>query len=52
VREGCREARGDDGVPRICSAKLPRWDRASGLEAILSAGGGERPSDAVELLRD
>jgi hypothetical protein len=53
VSEGCLEARGDDGVPRICSAKLPRCERGSGLPAILSAGGGgERPRDAVELLRD
>lgn len=52
MREGCRDARGEAGVPRICSAKLPRWPRGSGLEAIFSAGGGERPIDAVELLRD
>lgn len=53
VREGCLDARGDAGVPRICSAKLPRWERGSGLEAIFSAGGGgERPTEAVELLSD
>ena len=53
VREGCLDARGEPGVPRICSAKLPRWERGSGLEAIFSAGGGgERPMEAVELLRD
>jgi len=53
VSDGCRDARGEVGVPRICSAKLPRCERTSGLEAILSAGGGcERPSDAVELFRD
>lgn len=53
VRLGWREARGDPGVPRICSAKLPRWARGSGLDAILrAAGGGERPMEAVELLRD
>lgn len=53
MRLGWRDARGDPGVPRICSAKLPRCERGSGLEAILrAAGGGERPKEAVELLRD
>ena len=49
MREGWRDARGDDGVPRICSAKLPRCERGSGLDAIFRAGGGERPREAVEL---
>jgi hypothetical protein len=53
VRDGCRDARGEVGVPRICSAKLPRCARGSGLELILRAGGAwERPIDAVELLID
>ena len=50
-REGCREARGEPGPPRICSAKLPRWPCGDGLP-IARPGGGERPSEAVELLRD
>lgn len=52
VSDGCREVRGDVGAPRICSAKLPRWERGSALEPILSAGGGDRAIDAVELLKD
>jgi hypothetical protein len=52
VREGCRDARGDDGVPLICSAKLPRCERGSGLDAIFGGGGGERPNEAVELARE
>lgn len=58
MKEGWRDARGEAGAPRICSAKLPRCDRWSGLDMdmdmdILSdPGGGERPSEAVELLRD
>lgn len=51
-REGCREARGEPGPPRICSAKLPRWVCGLGLDAMARPGGGERPSEAVELLSD
>ena len=49
--EGCREARGEPGPPRICSAKLPRCVWGLGLVAMRPAG-GERLSEAVELLRD
>lgn len=49
--EGCREARGDPGPPRICSAKLPRCECGLGLDPMARPGGGERPSEAVELLR-
>lgn len=49
--EGCREARGEPGPPRICSAKLPRCVWGLGLVAMRPAG-GERPREAVELLRD
>jgi hypothetical protein len=54
LRDGALEARGEAGAPRICSAKLPRWfERGSGLEDILRAGGGgDRPNDDVESLRD
>lgn len=53
MREGCREVRGDVGVPRMASAKLDRWDDGGPeLEPILRAGGGERPGDKAELLRD
>lgn len=53
MSDGCLEARGDAGVPRMCSAKLERWDACEpGLELILRAGGGERPSEDSELLSD
>jgi hypothetical protein len=53
VREGCRDARGDVGVPRMCSAKLERCDEAGlGLEPNLSAVGGVRPIEDTELLSE
>lgn len=53
VREGWRDARGDVGAPRICSAKLERCDECGlGAEPILRAGGALRPMDEVELLRE
>jgi hypothetical protein len=52
VSDGCREARGEVGAPRICSAKLPRCERGSVLEPIVSAGGGDRAMDVFGLLRD
>jgi len=37
----------------MCSAKLERWEECGlGLEPILSAGGGVRPIEDTELLRD
>lgn len=49
--EGWRDARGEVGTPRICSAKLERW--GLGLELILRLGGGcERARDDSELLSD
>jgi hypothetical protein len=50
VSEGCRDARGEVGVPRMCSAKLERC--GLGLEPILSAGGIVRPMEDAELLRE
>ncbi len=46
--------RGEEGVPRMASTKLDRCEACGlGMELILSAGGGgERPKDDVELLRD
>lgn len=53
MSEGCLEARGEVGAPRMCSAKLERCDESGlGLEPILSAGGGERPNEDTELLSD
>lgn len=53
MKDGCRDARGEPGVLRICSAKLPRWARWSGLlAAIFIDPGGERPNEAVDVLRD
>lgn len=53
MSEGCRDVRGDVGVPRMASAKLERWDDCGpGLGLIFKAGGGERPSDDTELLSD
>lgn len=53
MKEGCRVARGDVGVPRMCSAKLERCDEAGlGLEPSLSAVGGVRPIEDTELLRE
>lgn len=54
-RDGWREARGEVVVPRMCSAKLERWaeGRCGRIgELILSTGGGERPMEDTELLRD
>ena len=53
-KDGCRDARGEPGPPRICSAKLPRCEcgLGLGLDPIARPGGGERPSEAAELLRD
>jgi hypothetical protein len=50
VSDGCRDARGEVGAPRICSAKLERC--GLGVEPILSAGGIVRPMEDVELPRD
>lgn len=53
MREGWRDARGDVGAPRICSAKLERCDEwGLGAEPILRAGGALRPMDEVELLSE
>jgi hypothetical protein len=53
VSEGCRDARGDVGVPRMCSAKLERCDEAGlGLEPSLSAVGGVRPIEDTELFKE
>lgn len=54
MSEGWRDARGDVGVPRMCSTKLERCDESGlGLEAILRAGGGGvRPTEDMELLRE
>lgn len=53
MSEGCRDARGDVGVPRMCSAKLERCEEAGlGLEPSLSAVGGVRPIEDTELLSD
>lgn len=50
--DGCREARGEPGPPRMCSAKLERCACGFGLDPMAIFGGGERPRDAVELLSD
>ena len=53
MREGCRDARGEVGVPRMCSAKLERCEEAGlGLEPSLSAVGGVRPMEDTELFRE
>lgn len=41
-REGCLEARGDTGMPRMFSAKLERWLLECELADMLSGAGGDR----------
>lgn len=52
MREGCRDARGEVGVPRMCSTKLERCEECGLGLPILSAGGGVRPIEDTELLRE
>ena len=52
MREGCRDVRGEVGVPRICSTKLERCEECGLGLPILSAGGGVRPIEDTELLRE